>query len=127
MKRALLLLLAFTSLSIAHQAWSKPKPKHTLSKSSDQEALATNGWSYVRGEWIHPDGYKLVKGQVLRTTAKAGKLAPLPPGKLAQENAAKGIVPKPSATPAKSAAETAAEIKRKNLETRPAPQTGFHM
>jgi hypothetical protein len=135
MKRALLFLLAFTSFAIAHQAWSKPtpSPKLTSNKSekktiSEKIALSANGWSYVKGEWIHPDGYKYVKGQVLRTTAKAGKAAPEPPGKLAQENAQK-LTPKTNPAPdsAKTAAEKAAEIRRKNLTPGAAPQTGSHL
>lgn len=140
MKRALLFLLAFTSFAIAHQAWSEPpsSPKLTSNKSekksggqktiSEKIALSANGWSYVKGEWIHPDGYKYVKGQVLRTTAKAGKAAPEPPGKLAQENAQK-LTPKTNPAPdsAKTAAEKAAEIRRKNLTPRAAPQTGSHL
>ena len=83
MKRTLLFLLAFTSFAIAHQASSKPKSsaKQTSTKSektvtSEEVNQSANGWSYVKGEWIHPDGYKFVKGQVLRTTAKTGKAAP---------------------------------------------------
>jgi hypothetical protein len=140
MKRALLFLLAFTSFLIAHQAWSEPpsSSKLTSNKSekksggqktiSEKIALSANGWSYVKGEWIHPDGYKYVKGQVLRTTAKAGKAAPEPPGKLAQQNAQK-LTPKTNSAPdsAKTAAEKAAEIRRKNLTPGAAPQTGSHL
>ncbi len=28
------------------------------------------GWNYVKGEWIHSDGYKYVNGQVIRTGRK---------------------------------------------------------
>ena len=96
--------------------------------TSAEIAQSANGWSYVNGEWIHPDGYKYVKGQVLRTTARAGKAAPEPPGKLAQENAQK-LTPKASAAPdsAKTAAEKAAETRRKNLTPTAAPQTGSHL
>jgi hypothetical protein len=140
MKRSLLFLLALTSLASALQAspTPTPSPKHTSSKNekkgggqktvSEEIALSANGWSYVKGEWIHPDGYKYVKGQVLRTTARAGKAAPEPPGKLAQENAQK-LTPKASAAPdsAKTAAEKAAETRRKNLTPTAAPQTGSHL
>jgi hypothetical protein len=140
MKRNLLFLLAFTSLAIALQAspTPTPSPKRTSNKNekksggqktvSEEIALSANGWSYIKGEWVHPDGYKYVKGQVLRTTAKAGKAAPEPPGKLAQENAQK-LTPKVTSAPdsAKTAAEEAAETRRKNLTPRPAPQTGSHL
>jgi hypothetical protein len=137
MKRTLLFLLACTSFATAHQVSAKPKPNPTLAsnksekKSGDQKtisekiALSANGWSYLKGEWVHPDGYKYVKGQVLRTTAKAGKAAPEPPGKLAQENAKK-LTPK--ATPgAQTEADKAAEARRKNLTPGAAPQTGSHL
>ena len=140
MKRTLLFLLAFTSFAIALQAspTPTPSPKRTSSKSekksagqktvSEEIALSANGWSYVKGEWIHPDGYKYVKGQVLRTTAKTGKAAPEPPGKLALENAQK-LTPKTNPAPddAKTAAEKAAETRRKNLTPTAAPQTGSHL
>jgi hypothetical protein len=138
MKRTLLFLLAFTGFAIALQASPTPSPKRTLSKSekkngaqktvSEEIALSANGWSYVKGEWIHPDGYKYVKGQVLRTTAKTGKAAPEPPGKLARENATK-LTPKATPAPdsAKTAAEKAAEVRRKNLTPAAAPQTGTHL
>ena len=132
MKRTSFFLVIFTSFAIALQASPTPKPKHTFSKSqkkmnaSDEAALATNGWSYVKGEWIHPDGYKLVKGQVIRTTAKTGKPAPEPPGKLAQGNARK-MPPKATPAPVKTATEKAAEERRKNLTPTAAPQTGSHL
>jgi hypothetical protein len=137
MKRTLLFLLACMSFATAHQVSAKPTPDPTLAsnksekKSGDQKtisekiALSANGWSYLKGEWVHPDGYKYVKGQVLRTTAKAGKAAPEPPGKLAQENAKK-LTPK--ATPgAQTEADKVAEARRKNLTPAPAPQTGSHL
>ena len=136
MKRTLFFLLAFTTFTIALQAAPTPTPgpKRTSNKSAKatepQETVAqsANGWSYVNGEWVHPDGYKYVNGKVLRTTARTGRAFPKPPGKLALENAQK-LTPKPSSAPeiAKTEAERKAEIKRKNLETRPAPQTGSHM
>jgi hypothetical protein len=94
---------------------------------------SANGWMYVNGEWIHPDGYKFANNKVLRTTAKAGKTLPNPPGKLALENPTKltprtksagaGSIPKETQT----AAEKAAEARRKNLTPAPAPQTGTHL
>jgi hypothetical protein len=109
--------------------------KNTTSRSLTRAQLmeSANGWMYVNGEWIHPDGYKFVNNKVLRTTAKAGKTSPKPPGKLALENPTKlmpraqasgaGSVPKETQTEA----EKAAEIRRKNLTPRPAPQTGTHL
>ncbi len=90
---------------------------------------SANGWTYVKGEWVHPEGYKFVSNKVVRTTAKTGKAAPNPPGKLAQENPLRLT---PRATPTtttdtRTAAEKAAEERRKNLTPRPAPQTGSHL
>jgi hypothetical protein len=135
MKRNLLFLVAFTSFAIVlHPSTTSAKsPKRNSSKSERTVTSAeviqdAHGWSYVKGEWVHPNGYKYVKGQVLRTTAKIGLPAPEPPGKLALENPQK-LTPttKPVPVTTKTEAETKAEIKRKNLETQPAPQTGTHM
>lgn len=135
MKRTLSLLLTVTVFTIGLQAapTPAPAPKRTSSKSEKmsgpQETVAqsANGWTYVKGEWVHPEGYKFVNGKILRTTAKAGKAFPKPPGKLALENAQK-LTPKNNPAPAaKTAAETAAETKRKNMQMRPASQTGSHL
>jgi hypothetical protein len=140
MKRTFLFLLAFTSFAIVLQAspTPTPSPKRTSHKNekksggetttSEEIARSANGWSYVKGEWVHPDGYKYVKGQVLRTTAKAGKAAPEPPGKLAQENAKK-LTPQVTSAPGstKTTAEKAADARRKNLTPTAAPQTGTHL
>ncbi|MEY2490298.1 MAG: hypothetical protein QOC70_2240 [Verrucomicrobiota bacterium] len=135
MKRTLLFLAAFTSFTIALQAapTPTPNPKRASKKiekaSGPQETIAqsANGWSYVNGEWVHPEGYKFANGKILRTTARPGKAFPKPPGKLALENAQK-LIPTPNqADSAKTAAEKAAETRRKNLQPRPAPQTGTHM
>jgi hypothetical protein len=94
---------------------------------------SANGWIYVNGEWVHPDGYKFVNNKVQRTTAKAGKTFPNPPGKLALENPAK-LTPRTKSDAARSVpekaqteAEKAVETRRKNLTPRPAPQTGTHL
>jgi len=136
MKRLLLFLLALTTFAIALPAAPTPTPgpNRTSNKnqktSGPQETIAqsANGWSYVKGEWIHPDGYKYVKGKVLRTTARPGRLYPKPPGKLAQDNA-QLLAPKTNPAPesAKTEAERKADERRKNLAPRPAPQTGTHM
>jgi hypothetical protein len=136
MKRTFLFLLAFASFTIVlHPSPASAKsPKRSQKKSSAQNttpseiAKSANGWSYVNGEWTHPDGYKFVKNQVLRTTAKPGRTAPEPPGKLALENA-QNSTPKtaPAQERVKTDAERKAEEKRKNLEVRPAPQTGTHI
>jgi hypothetical protein len=114
----------------------KSNPNNSSKRNSRDSARArllesANGWMHVNGEWVHPDGYKFVNNKVLRTTAKAGKTFPNPPGKLALENPtrltprtqAPGSIPKEAQTEA----EKAAEVRRKNLTPRPAPQTGTHL
>jgi hypothetical protein len=140
MKRNLLFLLAFTSFAIALPAspTPAPNPKHASNKNekksggqkaiSEEIALSANGWSYANNEWVHPEGYKFVNGKVLRTTARAGKAFPRPPGRLALENAQR-LTPKTNPAPdsAQIAAEKAAETRRKNLTPTAAPQTGSHL
>jgi hypothetical protein len=89
---------------------------------------SANGWVYLNGQWIHPDGYKFVNNKILRTTAKTGQAFPKPPGKLALENPTKlAVRPKSPADEAKSAAEKAAQQREKNLTPTPASQTGTHL
>ena len=93
---------------------------------------SANGWVYVNGQWVHPDGYKFVNNKIVRTTAKTGRAYPEPPGKLAQNNPAK-LAPRtksaaaPTSQDVRVAAEKAAEVRRKNLTPRPAPQTGSNL
>ena len=109
----------FTKTSNSRAAWNR------LIRSA-------NGWIYLNGQWVHPDGYKFVNNKIVRTTAKTGRTYPEAPGKLAQENPAmlaprtkSAAAPSPGNDPV--AAEKAAEIRRKNLTPRPAPQTGSHL
>ena len=88
---------------------------------------SANGWTYVRSEWIHPDGYKFVNNKVVRIGKKGGKPFPNPPGKLAQQNAAKLAAPVSPSVDARSAADKAAEARQRNLYQRPASQTGSHL
>ena len=98
------------------------------SPSRAQLIESANGWMFVNGEWVHPDGYKFVNNKVVRTTGRTGHALPKPPGKLALENPAKLTArPKSAADEAKTAAEKAAEERRKNLTPRPASQTGTHL
>jgi len=136
MKRTFLFLLALATLTIGLQPApaSAKSSKRSVKKSSAHQATSSeiardaHGWSYVKGEWVHPDGYKFVRNQVLRTTAKPGRTAPEPPGKLALENA-QNLTQKTAPAPEKTQTESEkkAEEKRKNLEVRPAPQTGTHI
>ena len=138
MKRRLFLFLALATFASTLPAAPTPtRPKRASSKTektggpqavSNDLAQSANGWVYVKGEWVHPEGYKFVNGKVLRTTARLGKAIPKPPGKLALENPEKLT---PTAAPvldsaSKTAADKAAERAR-NLSTRPASQTGTHL
>jgi hypothetical protein len=107
---------------------SSSKKNTDRGPSRAQVIASANGWVYVNGEWVHPDGYKFVNNKVLRTTARTGQSVPKPPGKLALENPTKLTArPRSAADEAKAAAEKAAETRRKNLIPIPAPQTGTHL
>jgi hypothetical protein len=109
---------------------NKRAPDRTPTRA--QLIESANGWMYVNGEWVHPDGHKFVNNKIVRTTAKTGKMIPKPPGKLALENPRK-ITPSnksmaaPSKDAEKAAAEKAAEVRRKNLTPTATPQTGTHL
>src|SRR5664279_5315873 len=121
MKRNLFVLVALTSFAIVlhpSAAFAKsPKPNSSKTQNAVTSAEVVqdaHGWSFVKGEWVHPNGYKYAKGQVLRTTARIGQPAPEPPGKLALENPQKlTSTTKPAPTSTKTTAETTAEIKEK--------------
>jgi hypothetical protein len=95
---------------------------NTAAKIQPATPLA-EGWNHVKGEWIHSDGYKYVKGQVVRTVAQTRKRPPKPPSQ-ALLNSVR-IRPTPTPDP-NSAAAKAAEIER-NKRPRPAPQTGTRL
>jgi hypothetical protein len=125
------------SLALGPGLRAEPPAKVVRKTNSSEVSQArllesANGWTYLNGEWIHPDGYKFVNNKVLRTTAIAGKMFPKPPGKLALDNPTRLTAPakSPATKPApekKTEAEKALEARRKNLEPRPAPQTGSHL
>ena len=143
MTRNILCLIVLTTLAAAVSLHAEPTPSadRTPSKNANKVAsqkpqAKTNaapkivpasplmeGWNYVKGEWIHSDGYKYVNGQVIRTGAQTHKRPPKPPSK-ALLNSVK-IKPTPTPDP-NSAAAKAAERER-NLRPRPAPQTGSHL
>ena len=112
---------------------SAPTTRETRKATESGPARArliesANGWMYVNGEWVHPDGYKFLNNKVVRTTAKTGRAFPKPPGKLAQENPTK-LAPrtKSAADDTRTPAEKAAEMRQKNLTPTAAPQTGTHL
>ena len=129
MTRNILSLIVLTTLAAAVSLNAEPTPsaERTSSKNAASKIVPApplaEGWSYVKGEWIHSDGYKYVNGQVIRTGAQTHKRPPKPPSK-ALLNSVK-IKPTPTPVPG-SAAAKAAERER-NLRPRPASQTGTHL
>jgi len=131
-------LIALTSLAAAAALHAEPTPSPDPSASknanrienqkspSSKVAPATSlleGWNYVKGEWIHSDGYKYVSGQVIRTTAQTHKRPPKPPSKALLNS----VKTKPVPTPDPNSAAAKAAEKERNLRPRPAPQTGTHL
>jgi hypothetical protein len=142
MIRSILSLIAFTTLAVGGSLNAEPTPaaerksSKNATKSASQTQAKTNsaskiqsatpfaeGWTHVKGEWIHSDGYKYLKGQVVRAGPQTHKKAPKPPSQ-ALLNSVR-IRPTPSPDP-NSAAAKAAEIER-NKRPRPAPQTGTRL
>jgi hypothetical protein len=140
MTRNIPCLIVLTTLAAAVSLYAEPTPSadRTPSKNakSQKPPAKTNaapksvpspplaeGWNYVKGEWIHSDGYKYVNGYVTPTGARTHKRPPKPPAK-ALLNSVK-INSSPTPVPG-SAAAKAAEIER-NKRPRPAPQTGTHL
>lgn len=124
----LLIAVLVTLLAVAVQAEPPAKKNTNRGPSYAQVLESANGWTYLKGEWVHPEGYKFLNNKIIRTTAKTGKAFPKPPGALALENPTMLTTrPKPAANDAKTAAEKAAEERQKNLTPRAASQTGSHL
>ena len=83
-----------------------------------------DGWSLVNGVWMHSDGYKFVKGQVVRTGTQTHKRPPKPPTQAEMNGTTK--TKKAPVTPADAAAAKAAERER-NLRPLPSRQTGTNL
>ena len=134
LRKAGCLAIAATVVLGGANLGAEPPSKKMSNSSAARDRLieSANGWIYVNGQWVHPDGYKFVNNKIVRTTAKTGRAYPEPPGKLAQENPTK-LAPRTKSAAAPSpenvqvATEKAAEARRKNLAPRPAPQTGSHL
>lgn len=143
MTRSILSLIALTTLVVGSSLNAEPPPaaernssKNATKRASQRTHAKTDaasriqpavplaeGWSHVKGEWIHSDGYKYVKGQVVRAGPQTHKKAPKPPSQ-ALLNSVK-TRPTPSPDP-NSAAAKAAQTER-NKRPRPAPQTGTNL
>ena len=134
MIKTFLYIVVIASLPSGLLLRAEPSPSSSKKKSTKHTSTApaktvattpvVSGWSLNNGVWVHIDGYKLVNGQVVRSSAQTHKPAPKPPTPAEMQVATKKkVAPK---TPAEIAAEKAAERER-NLAPRPAPQTGTHL
>src|SRR5205085_10394871 len=111
MTRNILSLIVLTTLAAAVSLKAEPTPsadRTSSNKAARKVVPATplvEGWNYVKAEWIHPDGYKYVRGQVIRTGAHTYKRPPNPPSK-SLLNSVK-TKPAPSPDPNSAAAKAA--------------------
>jgi len=128
---ALLVFSSFTGVVALNAEPASSSKKQSSGKTKKKEvALLTpakplpEGWSLVDGVWTHSDGYKFVKGQLVRTGTHTHKRPPSPPTKAQMDAATKRN--RPPQTAAEIAAAKAAERER-NLRPRPAPQTGSNL
>ena len=127
-----LILLTTLTAGVSLNAEPTPTPgaKRTSSTTSNKVAAKTvpapssaEGWSSVKGEWVHVDGYKYVNGQIIRTGAQTHKRPPKPPSKALLNS----VKIKPTPTPVPSSAATKAAERERNLRPTPASQTGTHL
>jgi hypothetical protein len=128
MTRNTLSLILLTTLAAGVSVSAEPTPgaeraptRKAVSKVVP--APSAEGWSYLKGEWIHSDGYKYVKGQVIRAGAQTHKSPPKPPSKALLDS----VKTKPTPSPDPNSAAAKAAAKERNLTPRPAPQTGTHL
>ena len=144
MTRSILSLVALATFAVGGSLNAEPTPraernssKNTTKRETQRTPAKTDaaskkiqpalplaeGWNLVKGEWIHSDGYKYVKGQVVRTGAQTHKKPPKPPSQALLNSVRTRSTPTPDPN---SPAAKAAEIER-NKRPRPAPQTGSHL
>lgn len=119
----LLTILAAALSMCADPAASVDRTSGTNAVSQTVPAPLAEGWNYVRGEWIHSNGYKYVNGQVIRAGAQTQKGPPKPPSKALLDS----VKAKPTPTPDPNSPAAKEAEKERNLRPRPAPQTGTHL
>ena len=132
MKRNILSVIVLTTLALGVSLKADPTPipdraskntkKVETQKPSAVLPLAA-GWNYVKGEWVHSDGYKYVKGQVVRFGSQTHKSPPKPPSKALLDS----VKTKPTPSPDPNSPAAKAAEKERNLRPRPASQTGSHL
>ena len=132
MTRNILSLIVLMTLAAGVSLNAEPTPsaERTSSKNANKVSPKivptpplVEGWSYVKGEWIHVDGYKYVNGRVIRTGAQIHKRPPKPPSKALLNS----VKIKPTPTPVPNSAAAKAAEKERNLRPQPASQTGTHL
>ena len=133
MSRTILSIAIIIALSGAYASGADPKTSSKQKSKKEKSSQATNSvptpapsgnWSLVNGVWSHSDGYKFVNGQVVRSSVQTHRPKPKPPTQADLDAATKTkSAPK---TPADLAKEKAAQRER-NLNPRPASQTGSHL
>ena len=113
-----------TSSKKANKAASqKSQPKTNTDPKIFPAPPLREGWNYVKGEWIHSDGYKYVNNQVVRTGAQTHRRPPKPPTK----SLLNSVKMKPTPTPDPNSAAAKAAERERNLRPRPASQTGSNL
>ena len=133
MTRNILLLILLATLATPASLSAEPTPSpNRSSRKNEKKADAGpktvaspsgEGWKYVKGEWIHPDGYKYVNGQMYRIGAQTHKNPPRPPSRALLDS----VKARPTPTPDRNSPAAKAAEKERNLQQRPASQTGTHL
>ena len=125
MTRNILSLIVLTTLAAGVSLNAEPTPQAKTNAAAKIVFASTSakGWSYVKGEWIHADGYKYVNGQVVRIGAQTHKRPPKPPSKALLNS----VKIKPTSTPVPGSAAAKAAERERNLRPPPASQTGTHL
>jgi hypothetical protein len=126
-----LILLATLAMPVSLNAEPTPSPNRPSQKNAKKTdagpktvvPASREGGSYVKGEWIHSDGYKYVKGQVIRIGAQTHKSPPKPPSKALLDS----VKARPTPAPDPNSPEARAAERERNLRQRPASQTGTHL